>query len=101
MRYFLLVFLVCTVMVVAIAGKRGSISRRQPIELFPDMNRQPKLRPQTPDAFFADGKSSRLPVEGTIAHDDTHYEDLPVNTGRVTGATNFIENIPVEVTAKL
>ena len=101
MRYFLLIFLVCTVMVVAIAGKRGSISRRPPIELFPDMNRQPKLRPQTPDAFFADGKSSRLPVAGTIAHDDTHYEDLPVNTGRVAGTTNFVETIPVEVTGKL
>src|SRR5580692_2088501 len=101
MRYFLLFFVICTVMVVSIAGFRGSISRRPPIEIFPDMNRQPKLRPQTPDLFFADGKSSRLPVEGTIAHDDMHYEDLPVNTGRVTGTTNFVATIPVEVTGKL
>jgi hypothetical protein len=101
MRYFLLIFLACTVMVMAIAGKRGSYSRREPIEIFPDMNRQPKLRPQTPDAFFADGKSSRMPVAGTIANDDTHYEDLPVNTGRVTGTTNFVATIPVEVTGKL
>jgi len=101
MRYFLLCFLVCTVMVVAIAGRRGSLSRRPPIEIFPDMNRQPKLRPQTPDAFFADGKSSRLPVPGTIAHDDTHYEDLAVNTGRVPGTTNFVATLPVEVTGKL
>jgi mono/diheme cytochrome c family protein len=101
MRCFLLIFAVCVVMVVAIAGKRGDISRRPPIEIFPDMNRQPKLRPQTPDAFFEDGKSSRLPVPGTIAREDIHYEDLPVNTGRVPGTTNFVENIPVEVTAKL
>ncbi len=101
MRYFLLIFFACTLMVMAIAGRRGSLSRREPIELFPDMNRQPKLRPQTPDAFFADGKSSRVPVAGTIAREDTHYEDLPVNTGRVAGKTNFIETIPVEVTEKL
>jgi mono/diheme cytochrome c family protein len=101
MRYFLIIFAVCVVMVVAIAGKRGSLSRRTPIELFPDMNRQPKLRPQTVNAFFDDGKSSRLPVAGTIAQEDTHYEDLPVNTGKATGTTNFIENIPVPVTAQL
>ena len=100
MRYFLLIFAICTVMVVAIAGKRGSISRRPPIELFADMNRQPKLRPQVPNAFFADGRSSRPPIPGTIARGD-RYEDLPVNTGRVTGTTNFVETIPVEVTAKL
>jgi mono/diheme cytochrome c family protein len=101
MRYFLLIFALCVVTVVGIAGRRGSLSRRPPIEIFPDMNRQPRLRPQTPDEFFADGRSSRMPVPGTIAQEDTHYEDLPVNTGRVTGTTNFVETIPVEVTAKL
>jgi mono/diheme cytochrome c family protein len=101
MRYFLLIFALCVVTVVGIAGRRGSLSRRPPIEIFPDMNRQPRLRPQTPDEFFADGRSSRMPVAGTIAQEDTHYEDLPVNTGRVTGTTNFVETIPVEVTAKL
>jgi mono/diheme cytochrome c family protein len=100
MRYFFLIFALCVVMVMGIAGRRGSISRREPIELFPDMNRQPKLRPQTTDAFFEDGKSSRPPIAGTIARGD-RYEDVPVNTGRVPGTTNFIDVIPVEVTAKL
>jgi hypothetical protein len=101
MRYFLLIFVICTVMVVAIAGKRGSLSRRPPIELFADMNRQPKLRPQTPDMFFADGKASREPIPGTISREDIHFEDIPVNTGRIPGTTNFITTLPVEVTAKL
>jgi mono/diheme cytochrome c family protein len=100
MRYFLFIFALCTIMVMAIAGKRGSLSRREPIELFPDMNRQPKLRPQSPDLFFADGRSSRVAVPGTIAVDD-RFEDVPVNTGRVPGTTNFVENIPVPVTAQL
>jgi len=101
MRYLLLFCLICTVMVMAIAGKRGSLSRRPPIELFPDMVRQPKLRPQTPDAFFADGKSSREPIAGTIAREDVHFEDKPENTGRLPVTTNFVPTIPVEVTAKL
>lgn len=100
MRYLLLILALCTVVVMGIAGKRGSLSRRPPIEIFPDMNRQPKLRPQTPDAFFEDGKSSRLPVAGTVARGD-RYADEPVNTGRVTGTTNFVPVMPVAVTAKL
>ena len=101
MRHIFLFFLVCTLLVMAIAGRRGSLSRREPIELFPDMNRQPKLRPQTPDAFFADGKSSREPIAGTIAREDIHFEDKPENTGRVPGTTNVIQTIPVDVTAKM
>jgi mono/diheme cytochrome c family protein len=101
MRYFILILSLCTVLVMVIAGKRGSISRRSPIEIFPDMNRQPKLKAQSVDNFFADGRASRPPIAGTIAREDTHYEDIPVNTGRVPGTTNFVETIPVPVTAQL
>jgi len=107
MRYFVLLFVVCVAVTVAVAGRRGSLSRRPPIELFPDMNRQPKLRPQSPDDFFADGRTSRQPIAGTIAHDenvsftDSHYADLPKNTGRIPGTTNFIEAMPGTVTAEL
>jgi mono/diheme cytochrome c family protein len=100
MRYFLLIFALCVVTVMAIAGKRGSISRRPPIEVFPDMDRQPKLRPQTPNNFFADGKSSRMQIHGTVARGE-RFQDVPVNTGKVPGATNFVEVIPVPVTAQL
>ena len=64
------------------------------------MVRQPKLRPQTPSDFFADGKSSRLPIPGTIAWDD-RYQENPLNTGRVAGTTNFLAVLPVPVTEKL
>ncbi len=106
MRYFVLLFLVCVAMTVAIAGRRGSLSRRPPIEIFPDMNRQPKLRPQTPDDFFADGRVSRPPILGTVAHEDvpyanSHAADLPFNTGRIPGTTNSVDTIPVKVTEQL
>ncbi|MBM3846845.1 MAG: cytochrome c, partial [Verrucomicrobia bacterium] len=100
MRYIILAFIVCTLVVVGIAGRQGDKTRRPPIELIPDMDRQPKLRPQAENAFFKDGRSSQLPPSGTIAR-DSNFQDLPVNTGRLPGTTNFVDTIPVPVTAQL
>jgi mono/diheme cytochrome c family protein len=94
--YFCLGFLLISLAVFAVAGKRGSLSRKPPIEVIPDMDRQPKIRPQTPSAFFADGRSSRLPVEGTVAR-GSHFQDIPLNTGRETGSTNFVASNPLPV----
>ena len=110
MRYFLLIFAVCVLAVIGIAGKRGSLSRKPPLYLFPDMDRQLKLRPQEPNDFFPNGTSSQLPVPGTIARGQPlqtaagpvyPYEDAPVFTGRIAGTTNFVENNPLRVTAQL
>ena len=94
--YFCLGFLLLSLATFAIAGKRGSLSRKPPIEVIPDMDRQPKIRPQTPSTFFADGRSSRLPVEGTVAR-GSHFADVPMNTGRNPGVTNFVEINPLPV----
>src|SRR5689334_14396311 len=99
MRYFYLGFLLVCIAVVSIAGLRGSFSRRPPMELFPDMVRQAKIRPQTPSDFFPDQISSRPHVDGTIAKTAAYefegqpvlidgkrvfpYEDAPINTGRI------------------
>lgn len=100
MRYFLLIFGLAVVSVMFIAGKRGDLSRRPPIEVFSDMDRQPKLRPQSPNKFFASGVSSQLNPPGTIARGSA-YEDNAINTGIVPGTTNWVEFIPVPVTATL
>jgi mono/diheme cytochrome c family protein len=95
---------------VGIAGFRGSLSRKPPIEIFPDMNRQLKLRPQEANRFFTNGVSSQLPPAGTIARSQPiqtlngpvyPFEDAPVNTGRVTGTTNFVATNPLPVNAAL
>jgi len=110
MRVFLFIFGVCVVLVMLIAGKRGDLSRRSSIEIFPDMDRQLKLRPQTPNSFFPDGLSSQLPPPGTVAQTGPRlvagravypHQDDPVNTGRVPGTTNFVELNPLPVTASL
>ncbi len=113
MRYFLMLFGVAVVLVLLIAGRRGDISRKPPFEIFPDMDRQLKLRPQTPNGFFPNGLSSQLPPPGTIARSEPMrvggrevypFEDAPVNTGRPAGegsTTNFIALNPLPVTAQL
>jgi mono/diheme cytochrome c family protein len=100
MRYFILSFLLVCALVVSIAGLRGSISRKPPIEIFPDMDRQPKVRPQKPSEFFGNHMESRLPVEGTISRGE-HFQDTPVNTGMITGTTNFVATNPLKVTPEL
>ena len=100
MRYFLAGFALTIVLVVSVLGFRGHLKRKPPLQIFPDMKIQPKLRPQSSSAFFADGLSSRLPIPGTIARDDP-FADTPENTGRIPGTTNFVETIPVPVTEEL
>jgi len=100
MRYFLLGFVLTAVLVVGIAGRRGSMTRRTPFEIFPDMDRQPKLRPQTVNAFFKDHMSSQLPVPGTVARGSA-YEESPFTTGKIAGTTNWVEVNPMPLTATL
>ena len=101
----------------ATLGLQGKMSRKPPTELFPDMDRQAKLRPQEPNHFFANGVSSQLPPVGTVARGNTEdgrnqkiatvdgevnaFEDSPVNTGRETGTTNFIANNPLPMSLAL
>lgn len=96
--------------VVGIAGFRGGLSRKPPLQIFPDMTRQFKLRPQQPDRFFPNGVSSQLPPPGTVARAQPlitpagpvyPYEDSPVNTGRLPGTTNFVDINPLPVNEAL
>jgi hypothetical protein len=109
MRYIISMLLIGAALgaaVVGIAGFQGRMSRKPPIEVFPDMDRQAKLRPQKPDSFFPNGVSSQLPPAGTIARSEPietvngavyRFEDSPVNTGKISGTTNFIETNPLPV----
>src|SRR6202163_3511458 len=66
LRGFLLIFLLFGVALVAVFGFRGQKSTGAPLEIFPDMVRQMKVRAQAPSGFFADGRGPRLPVAGTV-----------------------------------
>jgi len=113
MRYILSILLIGAAIGAAafgMLGLQGKMSRKPPLELFPDMDRQAKLRPMEPNRFFANGVSSQLPPAGTVARSQPietasgavyHFEDSPVNTGRVTGSTNYVETNPLAVNAVL
>jgi mono/diheme cytochrome c family protein len=101
MKYALLLLAIAGLVVFVVAGRRGDLSRRPPIEVFPDMDRQPKLRPQTSSDFFKDGLSSQVQVPGTVARGSA-WQDSPENTGRLPGpGTNWVQAIPVKVDAQL
>jgi mono/diheme cytochrome c family protein len=100
LRYFFLAVALLVVGVVSIAGFRGEHSPKPPLEIFPDMNYQDKVKDQLPSAFFPDGNSARPPIDGTIAlempaqddywstgkWDDTHWGDgIPVHEARDGG----------------
>lgn len=66
LRGFLVIFLLSTIAIIAVFGFRGQVSTAPPLEVFPDMVRQMKVRAQAPLDLFADGRGPRLPVPGTV-----------------------------------
>jgi len=108
--YIIVIVLALAAIGFGILGVQGRMSRKPPLELFPDMDRQPRLRPQEPNNFFPSGISSQLPPAGTIPRSTPiqtvngavyAFEESPVNTGFVTGTTNFVETNPLPVTEAL
>ena len=101
MRYFITGFAVIICLVVTMAGFRGSFTRNSPIEVFPDMDRQARVRPQAPNLFdevfgAGDGRGSRLPVAGSVAR-GAAMDDQPANTGRKSGSEEWVELNPLEL----
>ena len=104
MRYFITGFGAVIFLVVSLAGFQGSLTRNRPIEIFPDMDRQAKVRPQASNLFnktygAKDGIGSRLPVTGSIAR-GTPFEDVPRNTGKKEGTEGWLDVNPLEVNEK-
>jgi mono/diheme cytochrome c family protein len=60
-----------------------------------DMHMQPYYRTMSKSDFFADNRSARLPVEGTVARGDLH-EDTYFYTGKIGNAPG--EYLPFPVT---
>jgi len=113
MRIFasiIVIVLVLSAALFAVVGTQGRLSRKPPLEIFSDMDRQPKLRPQKPFGMFANGVSSQLPPDGTIARSTPiqtangtvyPFEDSPVNTGKISSTTNFVGTNPLPISMQL
>jgi mono/diheme cytochrome c family protein len=100
-------------------GCRGDRSDNPPRQFFPDMEDTPRWNPQSASQFFADGRTMRPPVEGTVPHSRWAYHEAavmpePFNAQRQdllredaayyrgTGPEGaYIERIPIPVDADL
>jgi hypothetical protein len=59
-----------------------------------DMQVQPKYVPEDPSSFFADGRSERPLVEGTVARGQLRTDEL-LYTGRINGAVTDMFPFPI------
>lgn len=75
---------------------RGEKFDNQPIHPNMNMDQQERFEAQEENNFFEDGRSMRMPVEGTVARGNLR-EDKALYQG-INDDSSFVENIPVDVT---
>jgi mono/diheme cytochrome c family protein len=68
MRYAYLTLLFVVVAAVSVLGFRGTEFTKPPLEVFADMDHQPKYKAQGASAFFADRQADRRPPVGVVAY---------------------------------
>ncbi len=72
-------FVLLTTVILASGCAREKPSQEPPVHLNPNMDLQPKYRPQAESKFFSDGATMRVPVAGTVARGElkanTEYFD--------------------------
>ena len=109
-----IVYVLLIALVVSLLGFRGSKSRREPIYIFPDMDRQNKYYPQSESNFFENGMTDRLPPANTVARGNAldrktvfsaeysaeQLKDIEFLTGK-DAEGNFISGFPVAVTHEM
>lgn len=82
----------------ALGGCRGQTSKESPVAILRNMYQQPRYNAQAESLFFADGRTMRPPVEGTIARE---VETNPIaGEGRTLDGKSFVETIPPSVTQR-
>lgn len=92
MRYVYLVFALLVILTVSLAGFRGSKSTRPPIEIFDDMDRQPKVKAQSASTFFADGRADRPVPANTVARGHLDADDAFFRGRSADGS--FVKGFP-------
>jgi mono/diheme cytochrome c family protein len=81
--------------VAMVAGCRGQVSGDAPFHLIPDMDDQIKFKAQEENTFFADGRSMRPLVDGTLAQGHLNEDEGPVS-GKYADGT-YLVRIPGNV----
>lgn len=114
MRIFLAIYVFVVIAAVSILGFRGTTSTKPPLEVFPDMDRQARYKPQAENEFFADGRNDRLAPAGTVARgnyfnqkevfsadfEDQRLGDTVLLEGKNADGS-FVKKLPLEVSYEL
>lgn len=83
----------------SLMGCRGQTSQEAPVAILRNMYKQPRYNPQAESAYFADKRTMRPPVEGTVARE---MEMNPVVAeGRTADGKGFVDTIPQIVTQRM
>jgi hypothetical protein len=111
MRIFLIIYVFVIAAVVSIFGFRGQLTEKTPIEIFPDMDRQARYKPQGENEFFSDRRNDRpVPINTVARGNYLNYEQVfsPDFQDTMLGDSafvfgknpdgSFIETVPVEIT---
>ncbi|MGE9289655.1 MAG: c-type cytochrome [Puniceicoccales bacterium] len=66
MRYFFAIYIAVVIAVVSILGFRGDKSEKTPWMIFPDMDNQPRYKPQATNEYFENRMNDRPKPAGTV-----------------------------------
>ncbi|SMO55914.1 c-type cytochrome [Fodinibius sediminis] len=89
-------YLAAIALPVVLSSCRGQISEKPPVHPIMDMDQQERFEPQERNAFFADNRAMRQPVEGTVARgnlkkDTVYYQGINTDS-------SFVADAPVKLT---
>ncbi len=90
------VFSAVALLALGAAGCRGEVSEDPPITLIRNMHNQPKYKAQARSAYFADGRTMRPVVDGTVSHESFQADD-EVATGRTADDLGYVREVPKSV----
>jgi Cytochrome C oxidase, cbb3-type, subunit III len=100
MKYFFISYVLVAALVLCALGTRGSKSELPPLELFPDMDQQAKVKYQAKSEFFADGYGARKPVPHTIPM-GFEVPNKPVSEGAEPPRFGFSNGVDYYSTGKM
>ncbi len=66
MRYFFAIYIAIAIAIVTILGFRGDKSEKTPWMIFPDMDNQPRYKPQATNDYFQNHMNDRPKPVGTV-----------------------------------
>jgi mono/diheme cytochrome c family protein len=89
------VLLVACAMLGAVLGCRGQTSAEPPILPLRNMADQDRYDPQSASKFFADGRTMRMPVTGTVPRE--RVLDPELADGRLADDSGYVLDVPKAV----